>query len=185
MNTECDLCHSSGNQNNPFIGMSDGTDMNPGIGCTGCHDAVGLRAHHTNAGIMSCVGCHPNDPPPDPENISPPYYDTFDTNAGDPCNSEPLFRENYSLDEPPKGLDNDGDLVYDGADTDCGGAPLCPEDTNGDNVVDVTDLINVILCWLTDGQDCPDPGTDSDVTDDGVVDVLDLIAVILAWGLCE
>jgi hypothetical protein len=58
----------------------------------------------------------------------------------------------------------------------------CPEDTNGDNVVDVTDLINVVLCWLTDGQDCPDPGNDSDITDDGVVDVLDLIAVILAWG---
>ncbi|MDH3227886.1 MAG: hypothetical protein OEM67_12480, partial [Thermoleophilia bacterium] len=46
MNTECDLCHSAGDGNNPFTGSSDGTNDNPGLGCTGCHDKWGLRAHH-------------------------------------------------------------------------------------------------------------------------------------------
>ena len=37
MDAECDLCHTSGGRSNPFIGSSDGTTDNPGLGCVGCH----------------------------------------------------------------------------------------------------------------------------------------------------
>jgi bacterioferritin-associated ferredoxin len=57
----------------------------------------------------------------------------------------------------------------------------CPADTNGDGVVDVNDLVNVIVLWGTDGQAA---GIDADVIVDGTVDVNDLVAVIVAWGDC-
>ncbi len=54
----------------------------------------------------------------------------------------------------------------------------CDGDTNGDNVVDVLDLVIVISDWGTNG---PNGG---DVDDSGVVDVSDLVVVISAWGSC-
>ena len=54
----------------------------------------------------------------------------------------------------------------------------CP-DTNGDNTVNVTDLVNVILDWDMDGSI-----NGGDVNGDGIVNVLDLLAVILSWGNC-
>jgi hypothetical protein len=56
-------------------------------------------------------------------------------------------------------------------------AASCAGDTNGDQVVDVDDLTNIILAWGT-----ADPS--ADVTLDGQVDVDDLTAVILGWGPC-
>jgi hypothetical protein len=133
MNTHCDLCHTSGDQRNPFIGSSDGTANNPGVGCTGCHgryysvlsksSGVGLRAHHAANGQMLCRACHPGDPAPLPESVPPVYYGTVDTNADDPCNSGPLFKESWTLNDT-LGLDNDGDNLYDGNDPDCGAAPV-------------------------------------------------------------
>ena len=52
-------------------------------------------------------------------------------------------------------------------------------DVNGDGVVDVADLFEVIVAW----GDCPVPCA-ADVVPDGVVDVQDLVAVITAWGGC-
>ncbi len=57
------------------------------------------------------------------------------------------------------------------------GTSPCTGDTNDDNVVNVTDLINVINGWGTD-----DPV--ADVNGDGIVDVLDLVLVITSWGPC-
>ena len=71
MATNCNLCHTSGDGRNPYIGSSDGTAINVGYGCVGCHgreeDAghdsrsagrgAGLRQHHTNAGVNACAGC--------------------------------------------------------------------------------------------------------------------------------
>ncbi len=57
----------------------------------------------------------------------------------------------------------------------------CPADTNGDGQVNVTDLINVISTWGTNGQG---PGFDADVSPDGTVNVSDLIVVISGWGPC-
>jgi hypothetical protein len=65
--------------------------------------------------------------------------------------------------------DDDGDGMPD----EC----FCLADTNGDQVVDVLDLIDVILSWQQ--SDVP-----ADVNGDGIVDVLDLIQVILQWGPC-
>jgi hypothetical protein len=61
-------------------------------------------------------------------------------------------------------------------------APPCPADTNGDGLIDVGDLVNVVLQWGTDGQQ--EPGVDADTNDDGTVDVVDLVEVSLAWGKC-
>jgi hypothetical protein len=58
-------------------------------------------------------------------------------------------------------------------------SPGDPADVNGDGMVDVLDLIQVILDW----GPCPDPPLTcpADVDGNGVVDVLDLVAVILGW----
>ncbi len=135
MNTECNLCHTSGDNRNPFIGSSNGTNDNPGLGCVGCHgraeDAgndftsaglgAGLRQHHQNSGVNDCAGCHTDVNPasytPVGEDIMPTYYGTIDTNADDPCNPTAAadVNENWSVGDFI-GLDNDGDTLYDVAD---------------------------------------------------------------------
>ena len=57
--------------------------------------------------------------------------------------------------------------------------PACAGDTNGDAVVDVQDMVNVILDWGTDGST-----NGGDVTGNGTVDVEDLVAIILSFGPC-
>ncbi len=55
----------------------------------------------------------------------------------------------------------------------------CPEDVNGDGVVNVLDLIDVLLCF---GQPAV-PGCEAEDTNgDGTVNVLDLIDLLLAFG---
>ena len=53
----------------------------------------------------------------------------------------------------------------------------CPEDTNGDGLVDVTDILTAIGNWGGSGE--------GDVNGDGVVDVSDLLAMVGAWGPCQ
>ncbi|MHC4429171.1 MAG: hypothetical protein ACYS0D_11320 [Planctomycetota bacterium] len=55
----------------------------------------------------------------------------------------------------------------------------CPEDINGDNVVNVLDLIELLLCF---GLPAVPGCEDEDVTGDGTVNVLDLIELLLAFG---
>jgi hypothetical protein len=57
----------------------------------------------------------------------------------------------------------------------------CPADTNGDFVVNVDDLLQVIFDW-----GCTDPPGPcaGDVNTDGIVNVDDLVEVTLAWGPC-
>src|SRR4030065_104670 len=91
-------------------------------GCQNCHgsctsNGYGLRAHHKAKGITTCSGCHPNDPAPKPENTLPVFYGKLTVNIKDPCNTD--GKENWTSDG--KGLDNDGDLLYDSNDTDCSG----------------------------------------------------------------
>ena len=52
----------------------------------------------------------------------------------------------------------------------------CPEDTNGDAVIDVTDVLNVIGNWGGSGL--------GDVDGSCIVDVSDLLAIVGAWGPC-
>ncbi|MCI0364285.1 MAG: lamin tail domain-containing protein [Phycisphaerales bacterium] len=58
----------------------------------------------------------------------------------------------------------------------CPAAP-CPSDVNGDDIVNVLDLLAVISAWGT-----ANPA--ADINDDGVVNIIDLLAVISAWGAC-
>jgi CxxC motif-containing protein (DUF1111 family) len=68
-------------------------------------------------------------------------------------------------------VDANGDAIPD----EC----TCP-DTDGDGLVTVTDMVNVILNWgPCEGVPCT-----GDVNFDGMVDVEDLVEVILAWGSC-
>ncbi len=54
-----------------------------------------------------------------------------------------------------------------------------PEDINGDGVVNVLDLIDVLLCFGLPAV----PGCEAeDINGDGTVNVLDLIAVLLEFG---
>ncbi len=138
MDTECNLCHTSGDQRNPYIGSSNGTNDNIGYGCVGCHGRLedagndelsaglgaGLRQHHTNSGVTECQDCHwdadPANYTPVGEDVLPPYYGTVDTLADDPCNpiAQANINENWTLGDF-EGLDNDGDLLYDTDDPDC------------------------------------------------------------------
>ena len=57
------------------------------------------------------------------------------------------------------------------------GPDPCPADINGDNVVDVLDLLAVLAAWGA-------AGGPEDINGDGIVDVLDLLALLGAWGPC-
>jgi hypothetical protein len=122
MNTDCDLCHTQGDNRNPFLGSSNGTANNAGLGCTGCHEPIGLREHHFANGQTWCFQafCHTQGSTPPTEDTPPPYYGTVDTNVDDPCNSSGIANtgENWTVTDTI-GIDNDGDDVYDTADSDC------------------------------------------------------------------
>ena len=129
MNTDCDACHTSGDSRNPYIGRSAGDTWGgtPGEGCVGCHgreyggasEGYGLRRHHAARGGAICATCHAADATPLPETASPANYGGPLTLAHDPCNAAPGYGEDYSGNL--RGLDNDGDTLYDAADPDCGG----------------------------------------------------------------
>jgi len=54
-----------------------------------------------------------------------------------------------------------------------------PSDVNGDGVVNVLDLIELLLCF---GQHAVPPCDTTDINGDGAVNVLDLIELLLAFG---
>jgi hypothetical protein len=123
MNADCNLCHSNGDSRNPYMDSSNGAS-GAGLGCNGCHNAEGLRAHHAANGITKCAGCHPDDGEPPAENVKPPYYGvTADSNVDNPCNDvlASNTNENWTIGDF-LGLDNDGENLYDLADFDCGPA---------------------------------------------------------------
>jgi len=122
MQTDCDLCHTTGDSRNPYIGSSDGIPGEvTGEGCTGCHVGSALRAHHIKKNVPdNCYDCHDPATPPN-ESISPSYYGTAYTRANNPTNDvlAANTNENWSVGDFV-GLDNDGDGLYDLADFDCG-----------------------------------------------------------------
>jgi hypothetical protein len=140
LNFDCDTCHGSGSRFPVLLNSSaGGTGLDP-ISCAGCHGraedgtgtgsegyGAGLRQHHWAAGEFICVDCHTDADPaefiPVGEDILPPYYSDSDAShpliPADPCNLEADgFPEDYAA--TTLGLDNDGDDLYDEADTiDC------------------------------------------------------------------
>jgi hypothetical protein len=113
---DCGNCHGAGDT--WPVSLVDGT------GCVGCHgrfdDAgfdpiseglgAGVRQHHFNAGQAVCVICHSIDG-------DPGIY----TPVGESNGSTPFYLLS-ELDPCADGLDNDGDLLDDGDDPDCGAA---------------------------------------------------------------
>lgn len=132
MGAACDLCHKKQDGNDPYIGSSAGTANNAGLGCNGCHEPIGMRAHHWVNAVTSCAVCHPGDPIPPTEDTVPPYYGTADTNVNGPCNDLASARTNENWTEGDfLGSDNDGDGLYDGADPDCGAISSTPGEVLG------------------------------------------------------
>lgn len=152
MTADCSLCHTGSGRDNPLLMWSQGNNLGcmgchgqdygetikadyRGFAITGLHknSGYGLRRHHARSGITVCATCHTNDVnvAPYPENVIDPglgftvhYYSrTASVGLGglpiNPCNNED------SVDDvDTRGLDNDGDGVYDSADPDCTGAPV-------------------------------------------------------------
>jgi hypothetical protein len=134
LNSDCETCHMASFVFFPVeIGSSAGGDGLDPISCLGCHGrseggsatGTGLRQHHFRAAGISCAPCHSDFDPasttPVPESTLPPYYADPGNNhpamPTDPCSPAPDLVENF--DGSPIGLDNDGDTVYDEADSDC------------------------------------------------------------------
>ena len=60
----------------------------------------------------------------------------------------------------------------------------CPGNANGDNAVDVNDLLATITNWGSARAGCPGIPCAGDVTHNCAVDVNDLLLVITKWGPC-
>ncbi|MHC4776399.1 MAG: hypothetical protein ACYTBR_14200, partial [Planctomycetota bacterium] len=56
----------------------------------------------------------------------------------------------------------------------------CPGDTNGDALVNVNDVLNVLANWGVGPFDPPGADTNSD----GIVNVTDFLLVLAGWGPC-
>ncbi|MCA9728420.1 MAG: T9SS type A sorting domain-containing protein, partial [Candidatus Eisenbacteria bacterium] len=144
LNGDCNTCHSPGGRFPVILHSSTGGSGLDPISCVGCHGraednvpenpevagggsgyGAGLRQHHFNTGTTVCATCHLDADPANytvaGEDAPPRYY----ANPGSshpamptgPCNSD--GSEDFA--GIAEGLDNDGDDVYDGADSDCTG----------------------------------------------------------------
>jgi hypothetical protein len=60
----------------------------------------------------------------------------------------------------------------------CDPEPTCDTDLNGDNVTNVSDLLEIVSYWGSTGS------SPADINGDGVVGVADLLEVIDGWGPC-
>jgi hypothetical protein len=144
MATACNLCHTGTSDTRvpTFIGTSNGTANNSGLGCTGCHVSAGLRAHHLNNGVAECLDCHEAEAAP-AENVKPPYYGTPDTKASNPGNTVQVANtnENWSVGDF-LGLDNDGNNLYDVTDYAIGPYRILSVSPEGSNIR---------ITWLTAG----------------------------------
>ena len=56
--------------------------------------------------------------------------------------------------------------------------PGCDGDVNSDNIVNISDVLEIINQWGTTNED-------ADVTGDGIVNVSDLLAAVANWGECS
>lgn len=58
----------------------------------------------------------------------------------------------------------------------------CAADFDGDGIVDVLDLLNLLAAWgsCSDGSPCP-----QDLDQNGLVDIFDLLQLLGSWGACE
>ena len=80
-----------------------------------------MNQHHHRSGVTECAKCHADADPanytPVGEKVRPAYYFSGDPNhpgkPTDPCSPSERFVS------PTRGLDNDGNLLYEQGDPDC------------------------------------------------------------------
>ncbi len=118
----------------------------------------------------------------------------------DPLGTNPTFIDTYNPAALPTGACcigtsgacltireancNAGGGTWSGPDTTCEEGhcepePTCTTDINGDDVTNVTDLLEVVGAWGAMGS------SPADVNGDGVVGVADLLEIIDGWGTCD
>ena len=124
----------------------DADSVSPGTPTVTEGASAGLRQHHWNADddhagmdLKICLDCHSDSDPaaktPVGENVLPTYY--AETTASypnlpvDPCEAsgaplEDQYGSATTGGPDGRGTDNDGDLVYDAADSDCSATPGSP-----------------------------------------------------------
>ena len=183
---DCNTCHSGSGFSPVFLNFSAGGTGLDQLSCSGCHaraepaaggqvTGAGLRQHHFNNGVTVCTDCHSDSDPmlftTAGEDVMPPYYFTPDgahpDKPTDSCN--PNGEEDYA--GSAIGLDNDGDNVYDGMDSDCQAGPI-PGDLNGDQVVDMSDFTVLIATFGScDGNAAYNADADFDL--DGCITFVD------------
>ncbi len=167
MTGSCSLCHTGTTRDNPFTMWSQNNQLGcmgchgldygetirsnyRGFAITGLHknSGYGLRRHHARAGVAVCATCHTNDMnvAPYAENVintglgfTTHYYNRTDVRLRglpiNPCNNEDTLNDADS-----RGLDNDGDGLYDAEDPDCTGAPVTL-------TLQISSTNTVILSW--------------------------------------
>ena len=148
VNGDCNVCHQQGGRFPVILDSSRGGASLSPISCVGCHRGAAQRQHHFRVGV-SCLSCHSDS---DPANFTPPGEDVLPTYYAedpgivhenmptDPCNPAPDYVEDFAG-VVGRGIDNDGDLVYDMDDTDCSGV-VTPGEASGPtlNPLMVTDV---------------------------------------------
>jgi len=149
MTSNCNLCHDGTGRDNPLTMWSTGEAGIQGLGCMGCHgrdygqgieanykgltitglkknSGYGLRRVHALNEVTECADCHDDTGvTPYPENVINPglgntvhYYMLNDVNLGGNA-IESCVNEDTANDADGRGLDNDGDGLYDANDPDC------------------------------------------------------------------
>lgn len=155
---DCLTCHMSTYDFPTYIGRSAGGTGLAALGCQGCHGreedgitpgttegyGAGQRQRHWRAGVTECVSCHADSNPanktPVGESVLPVYYANPGTDhpamPTDPCNPAPAYTEDFA--GSAKGVDNDGDGLFDGDDPDCGSSAGTPGEAAGAAVSPMT-----------------------------------------------
>ena len=64
-------------------------------------------------------------------------------------------------------------------------AASCLGDLNGDAVVNVVDILELISEWGSTNSPAASNNLPADINTDGIVDVADLLIVVGNWGPCE
>jgi hypothetical protein len=198
LSNDCNTCHTL-NDGPVYIGSSNGGSGLSPISCVGCHGreedmgndslsagrGAGLRQHHAAAGQTSCQSCHsdanPSNYTPVGEDVLPEYFANSGINHPrmpiDSCN--PGGGEDFA--GASTGLDNDGDGIYDSADSDC--TEVLPPfkintglsdawydpatDGQGFFITVLPDLGVVALAWFTYDTELPPEDATSNLGDPG------------------
>jgi hypothetical protein len=202
LSSDCSTCHGSSRFPVSLDSSSGGVEL-AAISCVGCHGrdddmgndsesagrGAGLRQAHTNSGVLDCTDCHSD---ADPENYTPVGEDVLPNYYANPANHPVIPTDSCNANGEEGafagsllGLDNDGDTVYDTADSDC--APTgCQSDAECDDAMFCN---GTETCNVGTGQ-C-EAGTPVDVddgvgcTDDSCDEANDVVVNTPNDGLCD